>query len=261
MISKAIFKSEAELCATFIKQVPKDWVAYPETCGFDIVLVRPSDGCQIGVEAKMTLNAKVLLQAVETTPRYRVHNPDFRAVLVPWGTAGSEMMAIARKLWITVIQMKSKELYLALRRSTYSRLKFEPELPDVLGREWYTDTYWRDCAPAERLQLPEYVPDVRAGASAPSTLSEWKIKAIKICVLLEKRGTITIDDFRQIGIDRRRFMEMGWIQQHQARGQYVVGKYPLDLRRQHPRNYVEIEAHFDRWAPPIAALQIEAVLV
>ncbi|TIU81425.1 MAG: hypothetical protein E5W01_20510, partial [Mesorhizobium sp.] len=63
--AKAVFESEAALCAAFIARLPKDWTAYPETAGFDILLVRGADGAQIGVEAKMTLNAKVLMQAVE----------------------------------------------------------------------------------------------------------------------------------------------------------------------------------------------------
>jgi len=250
MISKAVFKSEAELCATFIKQIPKEWIAYPESCGFDIVLVRASDGCQIGIEAKMTLNAKVLLQVVESSRRHDARGPDFRAALVPWGTAGSEMKAIARKLWITVIEMKSKDLYLATKSRYLRTEKFQPELPGAIGREWYLGQFWRDCAPPERLKLPEYVPDVRAGASAPSTLSEWKIKAIKICILLEKNGYVTGYQFAHLEIDKKRFVEMGWIRQEGVRGRYVLGSYPLDLRRQHPRNYVEIEAHFDKWAPP-----------
>jgi hypothetical protein len=106
--AKAVFESEAALCAAFIARLPEGWTAYAETAGFDILLVRGADGAQIGVEAKMTLNAKVLMQAVEGlySGRGSEHAaPDFRAALVPDGSAGAEMKSLAGYLGITVIEM------------------------------------------------------------------------------------------------------------------------------------------------------------
>lgn len=37
------------MCAAFIAALPEGWVAYPETGGFDIVLLRSADGFQIGI--------------------------------------------------------------------------------------------------------------------------------------------------------------------------------------------------------------------
>ena len=64
--------SEAALCAAFIAAAtvtPKrtdhaQWVAYPETGGFDILLVRQTDGVQIGIEAKLALNPLVVSQVL-----------------------------------------------------------------------------------------------------------------------------------------------------------------------------------------------------
>jgi hypothetical protein len=264
-MTKAIFKSEAELCRAFISQLPKGWTAYAESCNFDIVLAH-ADGTQIGIEAKLTLNAKVILQAVDRTTKYREKGPDFRAVLVPAGTAGHEMKAIAKLLGLTTIEMKSKELYLETKRKYMENDKFTPHLPLDPRTAWRANDYWIDCAPIDRLKLPEYVPDVTAGASAPSQLSEWKIKAIKICVLLEKIGYVTPMDFAEIGIDRGRFVTMGWIKMNpEKRGHYLPGFCALDLRRVHPRNYVEIEAHFEKWRPkkgiPQTVLTIEGDVV
>ena len=41
---KPIFASEVDLCARFLKALPEDWIAYNETAGWDILLVRSADG-------------------------------------------------------------------------------------------------------------------------------------------------------------------------------------------------------------------------
>ena len=95
--------------------------------------------------------------------------------------------------------------------------------------------------------LPEYVPDVSAGASAPVQLTDWKIRAIKIAVLLEKRGFVTRSDFKGIGIDHRRWLAPNdWLKIEN--GRYIAGRLP-DFKAQHPKNYAEIVADFDKWAP------------
>lgn len=263
---KSVFESEAALCAAFIAQLPKDWTAYPETAGFDILLVRGADGAQIGVEAKMTLNAKVLMQAVEGLYSGRGSEgaaPDFRAALVPGGTAGAEMKCLARYLGIAVIEMTSEaareeegkafaERYGVSYRRAHTKDKpwFTPELPVQSGYVWRD--VWTDHCPAERCKVPAYVPDVVAGASGPSQLSEWKIEAIKICILLERHGFVTIADFKKVGIDRKRWLDMWWIAQTEERGRYVAGRKPLDLRVAHPVNYGQIEADFEKWKPSAA---------
>lgn len=286
--SKADFKNEAALCAAFIASVPEEWTAYAETAGFDILLVRKADGAQIGVEAKMTLNAKVLLQAVEGI--YSGHGregegPDFRAALVPAGTAGAELKQVARYLGLTVIECNSAEGREAFIQRAIERMAgwgypetnrrpaaereadrdcpvYSPELPKVDGNEWRV--VWNDFCPAARCKVPEYVPDVVAGASGPSQLSEWKIKAIKICILMERRGFVTCKDFAHIKIDRKRWHDMGWIShdhESHARGQFVAGKSPLNLRTQHPVNYEQIAADFEKWAPKTPELLTQGELV
>lgn len=260
---KALFKSEADLCRTFIGRLPPEWIAYPETAGFDILLSRKEDGAQIGIEAKLTLNAKVILQACPSTASHsdREMSPDFRAVLVPYGYAPPEMCKIAWRLGITTIQMKTKEVYQALRFSSYpgfvTRFRnphvfaFEPSLP-MAGETDYQH-HWIDLAPWSRFVLPAYVPDVAAGASAPLQLSEWKIKAIKIAIILERRGWVCIPDFIHLKLNRQFFMTQGWIKPEsgveRARGKYVAG-VAMGMKRLHPRNYAEIEADFEIWKPP-----------
>lgn len=51
---------ESVLCDLFIEAFDKidGWTCYPEGAGFDVLVVH-EDGRQIGVEAKLSLNAKV----------------------------------------------------------------------------------------------------------------------------------------------------------------------------------------------------------
>ncbi|TIM41781.1 MAG: hypothetical protein E5Y55_24185 [Mesorhizobium sp.] len=266
--AKAVFESEAALCAAFIARLPEGWTAYPETAGFDILLVRGADGAQIGVEAKMTLNAKVLLQAVEGVYSGRGSEypaPDFRAALVPSGAAGAELKTLASYLGVVVIVMTSEAEREAEQKAfaekfgvSYRRAHvndkpwFTPELP-VIGYDWRRQ--WADHCPAERCKVPAYVPDVIAGASGPSQLSDWKIKAIKICILLERHGFVTIADFKKIGIDRKRWLDMRWLAQSEDRGRYIAGRSALNLRVAHPVNFGQIEADFDKWKPSTAEFQ------
>lgn len=79
------------------------WVVYHETCGWDLVLVRVDDGFQIGVEAKLALNTKVLCQALEHDRYSQGEGPDCVGVLVPAIKTQHGLATLARRLGITVI--------------------------------------------------------------------------------------------------------------------------------------------------------------
>mgnify|MGYP000400939457 CR=1 FL=1 len=250
----------ADLCADFIKTVSKirnsDWIAYPETADWDILLVRRSDGLQIGIEAKLRLNLKVLSQALPSNSvwtQWRGDGPDCRAVLVPRGACNTEAAAIAKYLGITVIKMGS----MPDEKAYFPNWDyvFYPQLPDE-DRDSYDDD-WFDFNPLIRCDLPEYIPDVGAGGSAPVKLTEWKIKAIRLSVLLEKRGYLTAADFKHFRCSMSRWTQGGldycWLQRGSLRGQWVRGPNIPDFRAQHPVNYAEIEADFRGFAAALDA--------
>ena len=231
------FAKETDLCAAFIAAIPETWQAYPETGSWDILLVRKADGCQIGIQAKLKLNAAVLIQAAGDHWVDR-DGPDYRAVLVPqfpW----SELAALAPHCALTVITMRRPEPYCRQHL-------FWPDLPT--GKEFWYRSEWHEMLPGRRHRVPEYVPDVSAGASAPLQLTEWKVAALKLTVLLEQTGYLTRDDFKMFKVDIRRWIEGKWIIPG-ARG-FIGGPHMPNLRFQHPRVIEEIAADPRKWRRP-----------
>ncbi len=233
------FTREADLCAAFMAALPEDWVAYPETGDFDILLVRIADGLQIGVEAKLRLNAKVIRQACEPSrpDRLTSPNPDCRAVLVPQGAAGADLIELCGLLGLTVITMGANP-----------RQPFMPPLPRP--KQDARSLTWFELSPAERIPLPEFVPDVVAGAPRPARLTAWKIKAIRIAVTLERRGFVVRQDFKHHQVSMQRWVapRFGWLVR-QERG-WGRGPHLPDFRAQHPKNWVQIEAAYETWRLP-----------
>lgn len=244
------FATEAALCAAFIAVLDDGWTAYGETHGWDILLARKADGFQIGVEAKLFLNPAVLNQALEGRSIYSTCNsgPDCRAVLVPRAEVQNGLTEIAHRLGITVIKLKDEKA-----KFGHFPRQFEPSLPPLNGIDWGSNE-WHERAPDHRIELPEYVPDVIAGSAAPIQLTKWKIAAIKVAVILERRGYLTRADFKHVGIDHRRWVDSRWLKVETAvHGQrttkFTAGNLP-NFKTQHPRNYAEIAADAAKWMPP-----------
>lgn len=242
-VARKPFATEAALCAAFLGAIDrKAWTPYAETAGWDILLARNADGFQIGVQAKLRFNAEVLSQALEERGAYAATRPapDCRAVLVPSGEARG-LHRIAGYIGITILQVNGPPPRGVMWPA------FSPYLPDEARS--YTGDDWYEWAPAQRHRLPEYVPDVEAGASAPLQLTQWKIAAIKIAVTLESRGYVTRADFKAAGIDHRRWIarETQWLRRG-ALG-WERGPNLPDFRAQHPRVFAEIAGKRAEWMP------------
>ncbi|TPM19794.1 hypothetical protein [Mesorhizobium sp. B2-3-6] len=249
MSKDVFFKTEAELCTAFVAALPAGWTAYAETEGYDILLVR-QDGLQIGVEAKLRLNPEVVVQASKAWGYVaNAPGPDFRAVLVPAGHAQKHMSEICAMLGITVITATHPDDNTE-KRYGWRSPPFRPDLPSLDARLYWSgrEHDWYDRCPAARCKLPEYVPDVGAGHSAPVALTNWKIQAIKLLIILERQGYVTKADFKHVKIDPSRWTR-DWLERGPERGQFVTGKYTPDLKAQHPTNWAQIEADFDKWKP------------
>lgn len=243
------FKKEADLCAAFIADVQKGkgWKVYPETGGFDILLVREEDGAQVGVEAKLSLNVKVLDQALSGL-RWQAgcNGPDYRAVLVPADKCQGGLQTLATHLGVTVITYDAVSDRRGWRYGSGRPMTFRPDLP--AERSWGEERDWFEWCPVERLKLPDYVPDVGAGHSAPTILSEWKIKAIKLAIVLEERP-VTRADFKALALSPTRWLDRwtGWLVSTPEG--YVAGETMPDFKAHHPVNYEQIKADRDKWMP------------
>jgi hypothetical protein len=230
------FAREVDLCSAFLTLVPDGWLAYAETGGFDILVVREKDGFQIGVQAKLRLNAKVICQALETGRASAVMdpNPDCRAVLVPKGAVGADMARVCAHLGLTVIALDSGR-----------PARLSPDLPrlkqDGEGRAWF------EQGPSRRISLPALVPDVVAGAPAPRMLTAWKIRAMRIAVTLEREGRVVREDFKHHKVDIRRWIAPGsrWLVRN-GDG-WSQGPGLPDFQAQHPRNWSQIAEAYHAW--------------
>lgn len=239
------FKTEIDLCSRFVEGVDqKVWVVLAETSGWDMLLSRREDGFQIGIQAKLKLNAKVLAQALEEWASSACSpGPDYRAVLVP-ADATMTLGPLAAYIGIAVIRV-----YNPGRR--WMNETFSPQLPKSPSDHGWGNRHWHEWRPAQRHKLPEYVPDVVAGAPAPTQLTDWKIKAIKIALTLATRGYVTRADFKYHHIDHRRWIERGsgWLVP--GDGRYTAGPHLPDFRSQHPKVWEQISADAEKWMPKI----------
>ena len=239
------FATEADLCAAFIASIDSEkWTPYAETAGWDILLVRRLDGFQIGIQAKLRMNTDVINQALDEYGSWSVARagPDCRALLVPSSSGFDRICTYLALEVITPFQ----PMQWGKKKGQW---RFSPSLPD--RPESYVNNDWPEWCPATRHKLPEYVPDVRAGASAPVQLTEWKIKAIKLAILLERNGRVFRHDFKHLNLDHRRWKEQAWLSIGPTG--YVAGPNWPDFKKLHPRVYGEIEADFSKWKPETGA--------
>lgn len=251
--AKAAFPTEADLCDCFIASLRRlgGWTIYPETGGFDILAVYDSTGHQLGVEAKLQLNAKV---ADQILPNHYmgygdagVPGPDFRAVIVPALTDASE--GIAKMLSILGVQVWTPDSAYDGKPSFDGSLdkhrnRHNPDrrlYDSAAGDLMHWDMAWHDWNPPKRCCLPEIVPMVRAGVPAPLQLTPWKIGALRVMVLLHLDGYVTAKSVRDCGIDARRFCATdGWLHQL-GNGRWGRGKLPA-FDQQHPEAFAELLA-------------------
>lgn len=225
--AKALFPNEAALCAAFIRDFNAidGWICYPETGGFDI-LVAHKDGWQIGVEAKMQLNAKVADQILPSfNAYYDVPSPDHRLVIVPYISDGAEGIAkMLRMLGVEVWEAQDADY----RGSTF-------HVSDKLARAeglhyWSRPLY--DWNPAQRIRLPDTIPEVQAGVPSPVRLTAWKQGALRVLAHLEIHKRITVKQIHSYGIDSTMWTRHGWLDRHEERGWWTEA---LDCPRRHAR--------------------------
>jgi hypothetical protein len=200
------FKTEAELCAAFIRFAKSlQWTAYPECCGWDILMVR-DDGCQLGVQAKLKPTLEVLAQATRCLCHPKA-GPDYCAILVPgesrkehydwWNGRTPYSRGVGRQQSFRTFTDVCRALKLVTIYRDAGKWKFDLY-------DFHRQTF------EARHELPKYIPDVIAGAPCPIQLTDWKIKAIRLCRTLRHRGYLTSADFKAEAISAQRWLNR-WI--------------------------------------------------
>jgi hypothetical protein len=220
------FKTEAELCAAFTAWVAArrpDLKCYAECDGWDLLVVYP-DGVQLGIQAKLRLNAEVIMQAVPSD-WHSQHGPEFRAVLVP--EERGAFIGLARHCGLVVFA----------GRTDWSR-HYEQFGPDLTPHNPY-GLPWVDWCPETRCTVPEFATDSVAGSPSPITLTQWKTGALRVLAELEVAGKITRQTMRAFRVDQRRWIQMGWLKSTETRGTYVIDHRP-PFADQHPTAYAAI---------------------
>lgn len=247
---KALFPTEAALCNTFAADMARlgGWDFYPETAGFDMLFVYKTTGHQLGIEAKLALNAKVADQII---PHHYmgygdsgVEGPDFRAVVVPYVGEASE--GIAKMLGILGVMVWAPgtnyrggvDFHGVLNKHCTAKPdRREYDTADGPLMNW--DMAWHDWNPAKRCTLPEFVPMVACGVPSPTQLTPWKVGALRVLAELQLDGFVTAKSVRDCGVDARRFCASdGWLESL-GNGRWARGKIPA-FDAQHPEAFASI---------------------
>jgi hypothetical protein len=244
-------ESEAELVQEFLRRFEADqkhrradWKIYPETADWDLLIVH-SSGFQLGIEAKLSLNAKVIDQAlVGVHSRWaRFDGPDYRMVLVPSVGRQLHLGRICSVIGIGIISLRAEEY------GTRHGLNLpHPDISNDLPN-------W---GPTDRCPVPDYIPDVTAGVKSPVKLTEWKVRAIKLSIVLDRKGWVNRSEMRALGISPSRWCDphQGFLRQV-VPGQYERCEATPDFRTQHPENYAQIEADVAVWGRELCPFKTE----
>jgi hypothetical protein len=234
-LSDAVWATEADLCSAFLEWVGRkhpDVRAYAEWAGWDILLVLP-DGAQVGIQAKLRLNAEVLLQ---TAPSHfygfgGVENvgPTYRAVLVPKGRDG--FSAIASRLGLLVLTPGNPRWMARSGKEHAKHWDFRGGLEP--------DGEWLDWNTPQLHELPATPTDSIAGSPCPVTLTAWKLGALGVLAELEVIGSITAKRIRAVhGIDPGRWTQSRWLRPVEGqRGLWRRAEKCPAFDRQHPSAY------------------------
>ena len=240
--------TEADLCAAFIEQFNAlpEWTCYPETADFDVLVVH-EDGRQIGVEAKLKLNAKVADQILPNSWAIRAGapGPDYRMVIV--GEITESSLGIQRLLEAVGVTVLCP--YMNCRPKPGARFEYD-YFPDFQlwqklssrGHESWGDFHLCDWNPEERCKVPIVVPDVPAGVPAPLRFTPWKEAALKVLIQLRQQGFITAKQITKHGISPTVWTQgkTSWLEKGPIQGQWVATDRLPAFDKQHPEAYAKL---------------------
>jgi len=228
-----LFASEFLLCQSFAAACREQgWVPYPETSGWDLLLVKGE--VQIGIEAKLRANLHLVAQAVERAGLRgwapRTFGPQFIGLLVP--EHDGDLETVAEGYGFRVIAPRVRSGWESRRGDV---VVGEPErivwpALEVLLEHWPPQHFEQPA------WLPPVVPTVPAGVSSPIRLTEWKVRALRLLALLEVRGWVTIADLRHFDMAPSRWYHH-WLVPGEVKGRWVRRPGVVLAQDQHPEAF------------------------
>jgi hypothetical protein len=235
-VSGARFKTEADLCQAFIAWAGRhhpDLRCLAEWEGWDILVAYP-EGFQLGIQAKLRANAKVIRQAApEGFYGDMRTGPDFRGVLIPERNDWAE---VAEQLGLVPFYSGLEEYDWQAKRKVgwdfIPSLRPGHQTVDVLFSDWV------DWNPETRHELPPVASTGSvAGSSAPVTLTPWKLRALDVLAVLAVESEIQPARMRALGVDPRRWTQNHWLLPTEKRGFWFRGPKCPAFDEQHPEAY------------------------
>lgn len=233
----ALFASEAMLCSSFAAAAgEQDWTVYPETSGWDLLLVKGE--VQIGIEAKLRPSLHLLAQAYERAgldePSCRKRGPNYVGLLVP--ERDGELEMLARGFGFGVITPDVRGAWSSQRAGCMEEVEARRVTwPDLDKRI----SHWQPQHFEKPAWLPPVVPTVAAGVPSPICLTEWKVRALRLLALLEVRGWVTIADLRHYGLAPSWWYHR-WLVPGEVKGRWVRRPGVILAQDQHPEAFAEM---------------------
>lgn len=237
-----IIEKESQLCDLFMHEFGAlpGWTCYPEAGGFDVLAVH-DDGRQIGVEAKLSLNAKAAEQILpgERDDYNDKPAPDYRLVIVSKITAASA--GIVRMLNMLGVAVLVPQQTRARTGNTFT-FNFHNVLEATGHDTSYGRAYLHDWNPVTRCHVPALLQALPAGVPSPVRMTPWKEKALQIVALMRKQGFITVQQIAAHGHGTTAWtqpsgMKRAWLAKGSARGQWVETEFMPAFDKQHPDLY------------------------
>lgn len=212
-------QSEADLCAAFRAWLTaRGWAVHAEVADWDLVAVgtaaqagavfytgghrhdgllvpglpvEPPAPVTVGIQAKLVASVEVLYQASQRS------GPLLRCAVVPW--ASYEFLRVAALLHVAVAVQHTggKKRYLRAAPEGFAVQATKQHYPQATP-------FW----------LPPVVQDIPAGVPSPAgRLTQWRLKALRVCAVGRARGHLTTADFQAAGVSHARWVEAGWMRQ------------------------------------------------
>lgn len=239
---------EADLCSLFMRDfnAMPGWTCYPEAAGFDILGVH-DDGRQIGVEAKLTLNAKVAEQILpmRSGDFFDKPGPDYRLVIVSKITPASA--GIAKMLRMLGVEVMTPSECKCVHGFEY-RFSFHNMLEAHGHDTSFGRQYLHDWNPSVRCYVPSILQQLPAGVPSPVRLTPWKEKALQVIALMRHQGFITAKQIAAHGHAVTLWTQPkdslpAWLAKGAVRGQWTETENMPAFDLQHPELFkVVVEA-------------------